>query len=599
MQAEEVLGLLGGKVKQLNSDLAVLINPSDIQKNTKPDDISLNNLLDSYGNLATATSGTANGFVATSCSNLSCTNGVQTFTPNSTSYGLQPKNSTIQFQSKLAEGDKVVACCWMKTAEAGGRFQFYGTGGHIGNTVHRGSGKYEFVMLAQTITALSSFQIYLKSRSDLGVQVPISVKKIHLFKVNDINYTDYDDLAKIIKGAIIKNDYILNQNVTPYEAPFAQIIDTQQDFTAEITLTSVAGRCGMFVCADDPSYMLNGLAFYYDSNEESVKVDKYLGGNVTTEISESITFVSGQKLILKKQGGTFTLYYNDVSKGEFICKDLSIIYNTKSGLYDIGTNVFVASPVSYELTKKDYLTRFMLASDTHIGYESWGNYSALNKLFEKLNIAKDLDFAMFTGDSLDSGYTNTPDIMSSQLAQFKATTSLYKGDKKVFAGNHDKGVSEFEHHGVIDINGVRIIYFWADYQEISAEPRVSTGLVSNEEITWIETQLQQSKAKHNILVCHYAIADVDADFIWSILDTGNKQAILTLAETYGVKLYINGHEHNYNYPTKTAGVMTNINGGSLLHRFSIVTIKDTEAVFDVYYSAYPYGYVKTVTVPLT
>jgi hypothetical protein len=122
----------------------------------------------------------------------------------------------------------------------------------------------------------------------------------------------------------------------------------------------------------------------------------------------------------------------------------------------------------------------------------------------------------------------------------------------------------------------------------------STGVVSADTLAWIEEQLQNSEATHNILMCHYSIVEdlTYADFKWWIRDSftaandlvydGHKDDILALANTYGAKLYLSGHEHNANFPTGTAGVLTNLNIGSATEKFCVCEITDTDAIFTVY-----------------
>ena len=69
----------------------------------------------------------------------------------------------------------------------------------------------------------------------------------------------------------------------------------------------------------------------------------------------------------------------------------------------------------------------------------------------------------------------------------------------------------------------------------------------------------------------------------------NRRKLLALAAKYGCDLFINGHEHNGRYPVGRAGVMTDINCGTVTGdpahgegAFAIVEIHPTKAVFNVY-----------------
>ena len=67
----------------------------------------------------------------------------------------------------------------------------------------------------------------------------------------------------------------------------------------------------------------------------------------------------------------------------------------------------------------------------------------------------------------------------------------------------------------------------------------------------------------------------------------NRARLLALAEKYGCRLFINGHEHNGRYPVGQAGPMADVNCGTVTAEtgggaFAIVEIGDDQALFHVY-----------------
>jgi len=259
---------------------------------------------------------------------------------------------------------------------------------------------------------------------------------------------------------------------------------------------------------------------------------------------------------------------------------------------------------------RGYLAKFALLSDLHITATSSNYIDVMNKI-NTLGV----DFAVATGDILDSGYNSTYSTMLAQKAIFDTMVKTLNCNFYAFSGNHDVDEKAFCKNGVIDFNGVRLIYIWADYigLDIPADYTGSstiwsTGVVSPETLTWLESQLAETGFTHKVLMCHYPIVQ-DASyskFLWWIMDSftqggttydGHRDDILALASTYGAKLYINGHEHNSSYPTGTAGVLTDINGSNGGQKFSVVTIYSDRAEFEVY-SSTTMLYEKTVTVSL-
>ena len=281
-------------------------------------------------------------------------------------------------------------------------------------------------------------------------------------------------------------------------------------------------------------------------------------------------------------------------------------------------------------------------------YTCWkpGNHAALVETYRFINedpFCRDIDFALFGGDQLNTGYDRTPQDMADELVNYNRTLealdihartkgrvadldftarpwtcrqNLGKGlaaydvvpqplASRVIAiqGNHDTGVRSFYRDCAFTAGGVRFIGFFASYVGLPPTPAHrfnSTAKISDETLAFIESEMKRAAADPDIrqvvLCSHWAIAPVGKGFVHPILDArrengwnDNRRKLLALAEKYGCRLFINGHEHNGAYPVGKAGVVSDINCGTVTGdptqgngAFAIVEIDDAKAVFTVY-----------------
>lgn len=283
-------------------------------------------------------------------------------------------------------------------------------------------------------------------------------------------------------------------------------------------------------------------------------------------------------------------------------------------------------------------------------YTMWkpGNHAAVEKTYEFINddpYCRDCDFALFGGDQINTGYSARPVDMYAEKSNYfrtldkldlhrrtigkagdmdftadewTVTGNLGAGRKpyKVYPrlpqsrviaiqGNHDTGVEEFYRDAAFTAGGVRFITFFADYVGLPPTPTSrfnSTAKISDRTIAFIETEMRKAKGnssiRHIVLVSHWAIADKSKDFHHPIIgackENGmnrNRDRLLELCGKYGVRLMINGHEHNGRYPVGQVGGLSDINCGTLTAgkdsgAFAIVEIDDAQALFTVYSRAF-------------
>ena len=308
--------------------------------------------------------------------------------------------------------------------------------------------------------------------------------------------------------------------------------------------------------------------------------------------------------------------------------------------------------------------KFLLMTDHHIesdfmegcrpAYTMWkaGNHAALVKTYEFISsdpYCRDVDFAFFCGDQLNTGYQNQRDKLEEERVDYYRTLEsldLYrttkgklvsdmdfrspesffiKGDlpvgyvqkpipfkeldSKVIAiqGNHDTAVEDFYRECSFKCGDTRFITFFASYVGLPAPKGQfrSTACISDEAVAFVEKEMSAAAAdptiRHIVLASHWTVVHGDQNFKWPIFDackengySDNRRRILALAEKYGCDLFINGHEHNSDYPVGKAGSMSVINCGSIAApaskdafadesgTFAIVEIYDNRAVFNVY-----------------
>lgn len=281
-------------------------------------------------------------------------------------------------------------------------------------------------------------------------------------------------------------------------------------------------------------------------------------------------------------------------------------------------------------------------------YTMWkpGDHAALIETYRFISTdpyCRDIDFALFGGDQINTGYNTLPQDMAAEKANYFRTLealdvhartkgrtadmdfvaapwmcrqNLGKGMKpyevtpvplpsRVVAiqGNHDTGVREFYRECAFTAGDVRFITFFASYVGLPPPPGKlfhSTAKISDASIAFIEREMAKAAAdpaiRHIVLCSHWALAPAGKDFVNPILDarkengmSDNRRKLLALAEKYGCDLFINGHEHNGGYPVGKAGTMSDINCGTVTGdpgkgegAFAIVEIHPDKAVFNVY-----------------
>jgi len=278
-------------------------------------------------------------------------------------------------------------------------------------------------------------------------------------------------------------------------------------------------------------------------------------------------------------------------------------------------------------------------------YTMWkpGNHAALVKTYEFINkdpFCRDIQLAIFGGDQLNTGYMSHRQYLEAERVNYystlqsldlyrnskgtdisdldfhspetficggntpkgyvKAPIPFVKLDSRVVAiqGNHDTAVEDFYRECAFTCADTRFIAFFASYIGLHAPKGEfrSTAGISDETVNFIEREMAAAAAnpaiRHIVLLSHWAIAPKSADFVCPIIDAckenkfnDNRRKVLAIAEKYGCDLYINGHEHNSNYPTAKVGCLTDVNCGTVTSTkgsWAVVEMHPDKAVFNVY-----------------
>lgn len=293
--------------------------------------------------------------------------------------------------------------------------------------------------------------------------------------------------------------------------------------------------------------------------------------------------------------------------------------------------------------------KFLLMSDIHIEddfkhstagdgstdmYICWSpDHRALTKTYEYINQNfKDLQFALFTGDIINEGYSYAADNMRIQmknywstiqsldiykntagkdLSAFKLTRSastLGYGPKDMHSavinmqGNHDHDARDFYRDCSFIVNKVKFVTFFPTYKGVNGG---STGVISDASVEFIKQEFAKAAGEgieHLVLVCHYAICEgkdvTDGFGPDSIIDKAdgnnndNRQKVLDLCKQYGCMLYLSGHAHSKLWTVGTAlnkdGTATNVKNvslGTATEQWSIAEIKNNKLTLQVYSTA--------------
>ena len=216
--------------------------------------------------------------------------------------------------------------------------------------------------------------------------------------------------------------------------------------------------------------------------------------------------------------------------------------------------------------------KFTIMADQHYDYydynENKNNYVGCRTNFMKALNVSDSEFVLMPGDNVrwTLDYT-THDLIEAGLHQ-KAFYSFLRHvpDKDFFVlrGNHDYCTKEYPDRFVLQTNAATFICFRSKYVEFSKDVGdisiPSAGLVTKETLEWLkqccDTAVRKNPDVLLIFVNHFSCQNNPKKFNAPMKDDGDfklaqkaleslgRNELLDIITQYGVKLYINGHEHD-------------------------------------------------------
>lgn len=260
-----------------------------------------------------------------------------------------------------------------------------------------------------------------------------------------------------------------------------------------------------------------------------------------------------------------------------------------------------------ELTNIDFgklLTRFAVMADSHIGirYE-WKNYDWLYGVFthlEMLHKSAPFDFVLSLGDNIDDGYAATYqtdyNIYLDEIKKLTICDSICPIDNRQsgkiphyeLQGNHDTSMDTRFFNKKLwysenkDGEKVAFIAFSTKYGgypavDFSVAHEYSSyrsyGIIIEDMLEFVEKSIIEAKqngVSHIILCNHFGISQALSAPILPETGLGKIEA---LCKKHGIKLYLNGHEHNRNF------TLFKYNG---LYDYDVSMTCDKYAVFEIY-----------------
>ena len=211
------------------------------------------------------------------------------------------------------------------------------------------------------------------------------------------------------------------------------------------------------------------------------------------------------------------------------------------------TNILSSSslPTQFKFDSSTYGTKLYsvgLVSDTHIDGDGTDTADSINDFKKALTLFKNenVSFIAHCGDVTEDNRTNDYTAFSNMVAD--NTIPI-----KTIAGNHDsystlQSITGNSLYYEYTPDGTNDIYlFLGSYQASTTNP------FSNEELTWLETKLEEYKNKRVFLFFHYYCEPVgDANNLDNddLGTTGQAKTFRDLMTTYKDNIiYISGHSH--------------------------------------------------------
>ena len=270
-----------------------------------------------------------------------------------------------------------------------------------------------------------------------------------------------------------------------------------------------------------------------------------------------------------------------------------------------------------DFDKGNLITRFAALSDSHVGYKNpyFTNYEWFKKISENLetiNKTSPIDFVVQIGDNIDDGYEKTYEADYRLYLDVIRDLTICDPENPIenrkcgavphyeIQGNHDTSFdTRFKRQRIWysgNENGdlAAFISFFSSYGGYPAvnfqmaenyKSYRSYGVLSDETVKFIESGILEAKergAKHIVLLSHFGIA---SDLSAPILPESGLGKIENVCNKYGIKLFINGHEHNKNYTLRKYNSMYDYDAAMSYDKYAVYELYEKCAIVTIYNTA--------------
>lgn len=203
-------------------------------------------------------------------------------------------------------------------------------------------------------------------------------------------------------------------------------------------------------------------------------------------------------------------------------------------------------------TKKESNTfRFVAYGDTRDGHD-------VHRKLVALIMAAKPDFIVHSGDLVHSGGN------AEQWKTFDEITGEMRKQIPFYParGNHDFGGTNYEDHVQQPFTSGNKLYYSIDHGNyhfvaLAVDEETAFGS-SSKQYKWLDKDLTQAKAAGKTIVVFFHVPPYSIGSHGS--STEVQEILVPVFIKYGVRLVINGHDHNY-YRTRREGITYIVTGG--------------------------------------
>ncbi len=220
------------------------------------------------------------------------------------------------------------------------------------------------------------------------------------------------------------------------------------------------------------------------------------------------------------------------------------------------------SPTLSAFSFRDSSIKFVHVSDTHISDREDTSYKMLSQsknllvdFIKRVNKISSVDFVIFTGDMVDRPQLNSYKDFFTILTALKYPSLMVLGnhDAKFVGGENEEYLTETQVLNIIancNPNQKFDKAYWAltpkaNFRMIvlnlRTEEKSSNGVITKEQLEFLESELEANKDKVILIFAHYPVVEPFQSDTHKIL---NSEEIMTVLQKYKNPIaYFSGHYH--------------------------------------------------------